>query len=114
VQDAEIVTRPPRKDDFAIYFATRQAKKGWRDLIAVRRSDAVNAWDLLARSPLSPSSLSYPLSGSLAEVVYRGQTHQRWQLKPSATHGARIWYFVEKQNVYLEKVHTAHPNSTKR
>ncbi|KAB1642140.1 hypothetical protein F8O05_09950 [Gulosibacter chungangensis] len=27
--------------------------------------------------------------------------------------GARIWFFVEGQTVFLEQVHTSHPNETK-
>jgi hypothetical protein len=46
-------------------------------------------------------------------LVANGVSHQRWQLKLSATDGSRIWYFVDGQSVFIEKIFTAHPNETK-
>jgi hypothetical protein len=31
----------------------------------------------------------------------------------SATDGSRIWYFVDGQSVFIERIFTAHPNETK-
>jgi hypothetical protein len=47
-------------------------------------------------------------------LIAKGVSHQRWQLKLSATDGSRIWYYVEDQSVFVEKIFTAHPNQTKK
>jgi hypothetical protein len=46
-------------------------------------------------------------------VTRNGSTHDRWQHKPTAKGDARIWFYVADQVVYLEQVHTNHPNETK-
>lgn len=108
------VPRPLRKSEFRILFASKQAERGWRDLVATQRNAAVNSWETLAQRPLELSTTQYPLKGTLSEVQYLGKPFTRWQLKPSAKGTARIWYFVFEQCVYLEQVHTHHPNETKR
>ena len=45
-------------------------------------------------------------------MVREGVSHTRWQLKLSKTHGARVWYYVHGDAVYLEKVFTQHPKET--
>ena len=105
--------RPTRKTEFSIHFATKTAEKGWRDLQAVRLNDLVLAWEFLTTNPRAETPLSCRLKGELSEVTRNGDVHERRQLKLSATHGARIWYFVEGQSVFLEAVHTKHPNQTK-
>jgi hypothetical protein len=42
-----------------------------------------------------------------------GNADERWQHKPTLKGTARIWFFVEDRTVYLEQVHTSHPNETK-
>ncbi|MFP3580549.1 hypothetical protein SB659_13320 [Arthrobacter sp. SIMBA_036] len=42
-----------------------------------------------------------------------GSSHDRWQHKPTLKGTARLWFYVEGQIVYLEQVHTSHPNQTK-
>ncbi|GAB98002.1 hypothetical protein KILIM_094_00020 [Kineosphaera limosa NBRC 100340] len=37
----------------------------------------------------------------------------RWQHKPTQEGTARVWFYVDGNTVYLEQVHTAHPNQTK-
>lgn len=105
--------RPTRKTEYKIYFATNSAEKGWRDLQAVRLNDLVQAWEFLTMNPLAETPLSCRLKGELSKVSRNGEVHDRWQLKLSATHSARIWYFVQGQKVFLEAVHTKHPNETK-
>ena len=105
--------RPLKKSEFAIICATRQAEKGWRDLKATQRNALVDAWDFLARTPLEVTPTNYPLKGDLATVTRNGARHQRWQHKPTVGGGARIWFYVVGQSVYLEDVHTHHPNETK-
>jgi hypothetical protein len=47
-------------------------------------------------------------------TISRGEKiHERWQHKPTLNGAARIWFFVEDRTVYLEQVHTRHPNETK-
>lgn len=109
----ETVPRPAKKTPYLLYFTTARAKKGWRDVVAVRRNDAVKAWDFLAHTPTEVTLLSYPLRGDLARVTWQGHTYERWQLKFSATEGIRVWYFVDGANVFIEAVHTGHPHQTK-
>lgn len=107
------VPRPLKKGEFAIVFATRSAEKGWRDLHATSRNTLANTWDFLTRNPTLITLENYRLRGELAQLSREGKTHDRWQHKPSATSGARIWFYVDGQTVHLEKVFTHHPNETK-
>lgn len=107
------VTRPTKKSEYEIVFASRQAQKGWRDLCATSRNAAADCWDSLTRSPLSESPKNYRLRGELAHVTHNGEAHERWQHKPTIGGDARVWFFVVGQTVYLERVFTHHPNATK-
>ena len=49
----------------------------------------------------------------IAERNHAGRTFQRWQHKPTLKGAARVWFYVDGGTVYLEQVHTAHPNETK-
>lgn len=53
------------------------------------------------------------MRGDLQWLTRAGKKHERWQHKPTAAGDARIWFYVEGQVVYLEQVHTRHPNQTK-
>jgi hypothetical protein len=108
------VPRPVKKSEFAIYFLSRSAEKAWLNLVAVRRNDLVEAWEILTSFPLTPSSRCSPMRKHLAIVSYEGASYRRWQLKLSLTDGSRIWYFVVGQTVRVEKVFTSHPNQTKK
>lgn len=107
------VERPTKKSEYDIVFASRQAEKGWTDLKATTRNALVDSWDFLTRTPLAEGSLNYPLRGAYGTVTYGGKQHTRWQHKPTSQGDARIWFFVIDQVVYLEDVHTHHPNETK-
>jgi hypothetical protein len=109
----EPVPRPLKKSEFKIYFESNKIRKAWVDLLAVRRSDLSEAWDFLTRNPLKVTSLSHPMRAEFGILVAHGVSHQRWQLKLSTTDGSRIWYFVDGQSVFIEKIFTAHPNETK-
>ena len=109
----EPVHRPTKKSEFTIVFATSQAKKGWQDLVATRRNNLIDTWHFLTETPLQETPLSYRLRDTLGIVTRAGSEHARWQRKLSLSDGARIWYFVVGQTVYLEQVHTTHPNQTK-
>ena len=113
------VPRPHRKSDYRICFATREAEKGWRDLVATARNAAVDAWEFLTATPNdSDGNRCYPLRDELSTATVQGKTHQQWQYKP--TSGGRIWYAVSppaKQSssrgvVWLVRVSTGHPNET--
>jgi hypothetical protein len=54
-----------------------------------------------------------PAQGDLATIRRDGETYERWQHKPTASGTARIWYYVHERTVFLEQVHTSHPNQTK-
>jgi hypothetical protein len=107
------VERPTKKSEYDIVFASTGAKRGWTDLRATIRGPLTDSWDFLTRTPLEHTPTNYPLQGELAVVTRDGADHARWQHKPTATGDARIWFYVERQVVYLEQVHTRHPNATK-
>ncbi len=109
----ELVPRPPKKVEYEIRFATTDAEKGWRDLVATIRNPMTETWDFLTRTPLATTATNYRLKGELGIISRGGATHQRWQHKPTAQGTARIWYYVHERTVFLEQVHTSHPNETK-
>nr|WP_236746235.1 hypothetical protein [Mycobacteroides abscessus] len=53
------------------------------------------------------------MKGEYGTISRDGKTHERWQHKPTKQGTARIWFYVEARTVYLEQVHTSHPNETK-
>ena len=107
------VERPTKKSEYEIRFASVQAQKGWLDLRATNRNALVDLWDFLTRTPLEITPTNYPLKGELGIVTRDREEHVRWQHKPTRQGDARIWFYVTGQVVYLEKVHTHHPNATK-
>lgn len=107
------VERPTKRSEYDIVFASRQAEKGWSDLRATTRNALVDSWDFLTRTPLAEGPLNHPLRGELGTVSYGDAQHVRWQHKPTRQGDARIWFFVIENVVYLEQVHTRHPNETK-
>lgn len=109
----ELVPRPPKKIEYAIRFATADARRGWQDLVATIRNPMADTWDFLTRTPLSTTPTNYRLKGELSVVKRGGVTFDRWQHKPTAKGTARVWYYVDGRIVFLEQVHTSHPNATK-
>lgn len=109
----ELVPRPPKKIEYEIRYATTDAAKGWHDLAATIRNPLAEAWDFLTRTPLAKTPANYPLRGELGTITRGDTTHERWQHKPTLKGTARIWFFVKERTVYLEQVHTSHPNETK-
>ncbi|MFK4299253.1 hypothetical protein ABH924_004434 [Arthrobacter sp. GAS37] len=107
------VERPTKKNEYEIRFASVQATKGWTDLAATIRNPLADAWDFLTRTPELETPTNYRLRGELELVTRNGATHDRWQHKPTLKGGARLWFYVEGQVIYLEQVHTSHPNETK-
>lgn len=105
------VSRPIKKSEYAVLFGTREAEKGWQDLLATQRNAVVDAWDFLTRTPLERSPTNYPLRDDLARVTRNGATFEQWQHKLSG--GARLWFYVEDRTVVLVQCHTRHPNETK-
>ncbi len=57
--------------------------------------------------------MSAATKGVLGTVLRGGTAHERWQHKPTAKGTARIWFYVDERTVYLEQIHTSHPNQTK-
>jgi hypothetical protein len=107
------VPRPSRKLPYKIFFASNKAEKGWESLKANRLNDLADAWEYLSNKPLHRSDYAYPLKGKLGKISRAGIEYDRWQLKLSHRDGSRIWYWVEDGNVFIEQVHTSHPNETK-
>ncbi|TFD52375.1 hypothetical protein E3T46_05780 [Cryobacterium sp. Hh11] len=107
------VTRPTKKSEYTIRFASAGARKGWRDLVATIRNPMVDAWDFLTKTPIAKTPMNYPLRGELQFIQRAGKSHERWQHKPTVQGDARIWFYVDGQDVFLEQVHTHHPNATK-
>jgi hypothetical protein len=110
---SEKVERPTKKSEYELRFASVQAKRGWTDLKATIRNSLVDSWDFLTRTPQLTTPTNYRLRGDLGLVSRDGATHDRWQHKPTLKGDARIWFYVVEQVVYLEQVHTSHPNETK-
>lgn len=106
------VERPTRKSEFTVVFGSAAAERGWRDVKAVRLNQLVDAWDWLTTAPTTITPLNYPLRGRLATVNRADGNFQRWQLKLNLRDGVRICFYVDGQTVYLEQVHTSHPNET--
>ncbi|MFB8891888.1 MULTISPECIES: hypothetical protein [Microbacterium] len=109
----ELVPRPAKKVEYEIRFATVNARKGWLDLVATIRNSMTETWDFLTRTPLSLTPTNYPLKGDLAQLERGGKVFDRWQHKPTIKGTARVWFFVDDRTVWLEQVHTSHPNETK-
>lgn len=109
--DDTTVPRPRKRTEYEIQFATRQAQRGWKDLLATKRNAVVDCWDFLTRTPCDESPKNHRLKGQLAVVTYAGRTYERWQHEMPG--GARIWFYVDGQVVRLVDVHTHHPNQTK-
>lgn len=107
------VHRPTKRSEYEICFASRQAQKGWSDLKATIRNSLVDSWDFLTQTPNEVTPVNYPLRGQLAHIVRDGDRFERWQHKPTLKGDARIWFYVSDGVVYLEQVHTHHPNQTK-
>lgn len=105
------VPRPAKQTEYQIQFATRQAEKGWTDLLTTTRNAVVDAWDFLTRTPKASSEQNHHLKGELATVSREGKVHERWQY--GLPGGARLWFYVEARTVWLLDVHTHHPNQTK-
>lgn len=107
------VERPTKRNEYEIRYASRDAEKGWRDLVSTIRGPMADAWDFLTRTPLAKTPTNLPLKGQLGKITRDGRQHDRWQHKPTAKGDARIGFWVNGQTVYLEQVHTRHPNQTK-
>jgi hypothetical protein len=108
-----IVPRPTRKNEFKIYFDSTKLSKSWMDLRATQLTNLVAAWEFLTTSPLQRTPLSYPMKNNVTPIVRNGKSFDRWQLKLSQTDGSRIWYYVDGDSVFIERIFTAHPNETK-
>lgn len=107
------VARPTKRSEYSIEFATVQARRGWTDLCATTRNALADAWDFLTHTPQVETPSNYRLRGQLRTITRDGKAHDRWQHKPTLKGDARIWFYVDGQTVYLEQVHTHHPNATK-
>ena len=107
------VPRPRRSTDYVLAFGTRDAEKGWRDVVATQRNAVVDAWDRLTARPLDEDPRCHRLRGEPAHVVRDGTSHEQRQYE--LTGGARIWFYVEAKTkrVVLVRVFTAHPSQTK-
>ncbi|MGF6824574.1 hypothetical protein M2317_003503 [Microbacterium sp. ZKA21] len=109
----DLVPRPTKKSEYTIRFASAGARKGWRDLCATIRNPMADAWDFLTRTPTERTPANYPLKGVLQTIQRGSATHERWQHKPTQQGDARIWFYVDGREVFIEQVHTHHPNATK-
>ncbi|WKR20737.1 hypothetical protein [Actinomyces israelii] len=108
-----LVPRPAKKSEYELRFATAGAQKGWRDLVATMRNVMADTWDFLTTTPATRTPTNYPLRDKLGTIHRGGKTYERWQHKPTLKGTARIWFYIEGRTVYLEQVHTSHPNETK-
>lgn len=72
-------------------------------------------WGFLTRTPHATTTTptSYRLKGELGAITRAGSTFERWQHAPTAKGSARVWCYVDGRTVFLEQVHTHHPDETK-
>lgn len=111
------VPRPTRKDEYEIYFASRDAERGWQGLTATTLNSLAAAWDHLTRTPQDRSERCHEMKAGLAYIRRGEGRHERWQYELPG--GARIWCWViaptnkKPGQVWREQVHTRHPNATK-
>ncbi len=82
------VERPTKGAEYTILFGTRQAEKGWIDLLATQRNAVVDAWDFLTKSPEERLPRNHPLKGELSTLAHGGKVYVRWQHE--LANGARI------------------------
>lgn len=110
-----VVPRPAKKHEYTLRFASTNAEKGWRDLAATIRNPLADTFDFLTATPLLQRPDNYPLKDRLGTVARDGKTYDRWQHKPTLKGDARVWFYVDQKTmtVYIEQVHTTHPNETK-
>lgn len=114
------VPRPLKRTEWEIVFATRDAEKGWTDLLATARNATIDAWNTLTSEPLTETPRLYQLKALYAYGTYEGRTYARYQYK--VTDGGRIWFFVEPApkgaktktagRVLLERCEPGHPKET--
>ena len=107
------VERPTKRAEYTIMYTSNQAEKGWRDLAGSIRNPLTDCWDFLTRTPEKVTPTNYRLRGELGTITRNGCQYERWQHKPTRGGDARIWFYIDGQTVYLEQVHTSHPNETK-
>lgn len=114
----ESVPRPLKRVEWEIVYASREASKGWTDMLATARNAAVDAWETLTREPTTETERLYQLKDEFAFGIYQGQEYPRYQYK--VTNGGRIWYFVDPAlkgsktagRILLERCSTTHPKET--
>ncbi|TQC42518.1 hypothetical protein EEB14_48435 [Rhodococcus sp. WS4] len=112
------VPRPLERREWQIVFATRNAEKGWTDLLATAGNATVDAWDTLTREPHVESVRLYQLKADYAYGTFPGRTYARYQYK--VTDGGRIWFFLDPApkgsktagRVLLERCEPGHPTET--
>ncbi len=75
------VPRPAKRTEWQLVFATRDAEKGWTDLLATARNATVDAWDTLTREPTVQRPRLYQLKGDYAYGRYSGRNFARYQLR---------------------------------
>lgn len=103
--------RPTEKSEHEIRFASAQTQRGWLNLESTIKDPLADDWDFLTGTPLAVTSTNYHFRGEHAVTTRKGSIYDRWQYKPTLKGDARIGFYVEGSVVYLEQVHTKHPNA---
>lgn len=109
----ELVPRPPKKIEYEIRYATADAAKGWQGPRCNDPQSASRGLGLSDANPPGQDTNQLPAARRTRHDHPRGQNPRALQHKPTLQGTARIWFFVEDRTVYLEQVHTSHPNETK-
>ncbi len=123
------LSRPTRKDEWAIEAANERVAKDWDALAAVAANSLADAWDVLSKNPQVHSDRMHRLKGRLATGEFAGRTLSQWQYE--VTGGGRIWYLVDDptqdhkkkstrkgrgpkpyRRVIVVAVHIGHPKET--
>lgn len=106
------MARPPRKEEWALFFGDNSAAKGWEVLCQQAREATGDAYDILIQNPRQVSKRQHRLKGGLGSRFVAGMDLEQWQYE--VTGGGRIWYCVDDDNkrVILTYASTKHPKST--
>ena len=105
---------PPIGAEYDLRFGELLGAAGWEDLARQASANLRRAYDAIRTNPraMTTPERHHRLKGSLADGLWKGQTHQRWQYE--VTGGGRIWYLIddERRTVWITYAGCGHPQET--
>lgn len=108
------VAPPAHPQGYVARLLNNESAEGWEDFVRAAPAPLWAAWEVLIRTPLSPThpKRQHKLHGKLARVNLDGRSFDLWQYEVTA--GGRIWYCVDeaRKTVWLKQVSVSHPKAT--